>query len=279
MKRYERLVELENVMMHAGARGLTLGEIVERLNERGYPVQRRQLYRDLEVLRRRGIMVTDDDPSEEQLARGARRVYFVDRGMPTTLRAIRLGRSLEVLENHGARVFGDAVRLGHITLNHAANTPLGRLAPRLRDECPRSLCLVFASIRYAQFWLEVPEWWEGPLDIRIGRLERADQSPQSALAANEVLIGLPGPESLSRLFGPRGGHLAIEVPSCRSFVRVRDLSTAGWGLRAVVGHHHLGEGTPIANTEPGLATVEVHTSSELVFGGVRGFVSLPSKLE
>lgn len=268
MNKFRRLELMRTLLNQAGARGLTRSQILSYMEQRDATIDDRTFYRYIKELQADGCVHVDDDPGAD--SEGARRVYFSDKLSVSTTQAIRFGRSLEAFESSAGRIFGAAINDGSVSLHHHSSSSLSDVVSQMRAAGRMSRCFYIGSLRHIHFWLEVPNLLDHDLEVRVGRLESAQQRPTNTLGREQLWVGLPGPALLSRLFGPKAGHVRLLFPCGEREVRVDDLSggRAGPMTQQAISEQH----TPIVHPQRQLAACVVRTPTELTFAGMRALI-------
>lgn len=271
MNKGKRIDLMRTLLMQAGARGMTRIELLQRMADREAQIDDRTFYRYIQELSADDLVHIDDDPGVDASAAGARRVYFSDRTGMSTMQAIRLGRSIEAFENSSGRLFGPTLDDGTVSLHHLAHAKLSDVHQHLRNQSRTSRSFYIGSLWHVHYWLEVPDLLGHDLEVRVGRLESAKQRPANPLTKEQLWVGLPGPDLLSRLLGPKQGHLHLTFPQGVRTVTVEDRTAGSSGPMTT---HALSDGrlTPIVPTGEAARRLSVTAPTELLFAGLRGLI-------
>ena len=226
MMRLKRIITSYELIAQSGARGVTLEDLRERLCERGFAVDRRQLYRDLRDMKGELDMPIEssDDISEEQQSSGARVVYYINRLSPLRKSLVTSGKAIAGFEAAGNRLWGRAAEEGLVVLHCDRGMRAHEVIGSYERRFSRSRVLYLGEHMFAHFSLEVPRELAFDLHVRLGRVQREQQHPGMRIEDDVVLIGFAGYPLLSRLFGPHAGHVGSMFHAEDKRVDVLDLA-------------------------------------------------------
>ncbi len=226
--RLKRIITSYELIAQSGTRGVTLDDLRERLSERGFAVDRRQLFRDLRDMRGELDMPIESsgDVSEAQQSSGARVIYYVNRLGPLRQSLVTSGKAIACFEATGNRLWGRAAEEGLVVLHCDRNMRAHDVIASYERRFPRSRMLYLGEHMFAHFSLEVPAELSFDLHVRLGRVERQQQHPGVRIEDDVVLIGFAGHPLLSRLFGPHAGHVGFVFHADDARVDVLDLAAS-----------------------------------------------------
>lgn len=280
MKRTRRIIAIFELLKASGGRGLTREEILSRLRGRGLPVEMRQLERDLLAMRTTldFPVASSDDVTDEQSAKGARVVYFINRLGQDSKALLSSGKSIAWFESAGCGVWGRPMDAGHVILHHERASSPHEVIDSFAKRFPASRVLYLGQYLFIHFFIEVSMFASYDIELRIGRLSKAPQHPPRDLPQSDVLLGFAGYPAMSRLFGPHGGHVAIRFPAGALEVIATDLSAAAGGslaeLEQLSGFSR--EKTPVVCMAQMNKHLVLNRSGQLTFGGAVMSLVLPT---
>lgn len=274
MKRTQRIIATFELLELAGGRGLTRDELLERLRERGHAVEIRQLERDLNDMRAKLDLpiASSDDVTDEQRAAGARVVYFVNRRAMERKSLLTSGQAIAWFESAGCGIWGRAIEEGLVMLHHERGTSTASVVRSFQATHAQSRALYLGQHRFIHFFLEVSPHLGFDLEVRIGRVSAESQKPLAPFPDDRVAVGLCGFQTMSRLFGPRGGHAAFYFPQNTANVIAVDL-----GGRMTCARPDLStDGTPIVYASESVERTVIEECGQVCFGGALVYVAVPT---
>lgn len=277
-----RLFHVFEALQAAGPRGLTTRQILDRLEAWGDDIEERQLQRDIKTLRdTMGMPIaTSRDLDSEQQSDGSRVIYLIDRRGLLPSDFVSTGRAIACFEATGHRMWGKAIDEGWVLLHRIQAATSGELARSLATRFVSSYALYLGQFHFEHFVLEVPHNIERDVTVRVGRIERARQAPDK-IDARDILVGLEGRHSLSRLFGERQGHVAIHFQRHAGGVTVETLTHDAQFRIDARAPEEAYERTPIhslADIKTALFRLKpIEESGLIFFGGVVMYVWLGNR--
>jgi hypothetical protein len=180
---------------------------------------------------------------------------------------------MAIFEATGSRLWGQALTEGWVLLHHIQAAGSAEVIKTLPGRFPTSFAFYLGQFQFDHFVLEVPMNLEFDVRLRIGRIDRATQGPRAPLSRGEVLLGLEGEATLSRLFGPRLGHLQLEFIRGERAVKLLPIAADALGVRHAPPETAL-EVTPLRGHFD-FSRTAIGAPGLMMFGGIVGYLWLP----